>query len=324
MRLIEHDMLEPKNLLFKLRQLRSLRYLGLLGVIAMLLVIGTVLSPYFFSGSNMQNILQGAAVTGILASGETLVILSAGIDLSVGAVLALSAVIGASYSPHDITGFLLFTALTGGLVGLFNGLLIVFGKIPPFVVTLASLSIARGLALVVSSGNPIYFDIPHYVDISNVSLLGVPIPAVMFFIVVAILIFVLKFFPFGRGIYAVGANKEVARLSGISIQRILLGVYCIGGLLSGVAAIVYTSYTSVAQPQAANGIELDAIAVVVIGGTNLFGGEGGVGRTIYGTFVIAILRNIFNLMNMQTPMQNIMMGFAILLALLLQRRRRDS
>ena len=324
MRLIEHGILEPRDLLFRLRQLRSLRYLSLLGVIAMLMVIGTVLSPYFLSGSNMQNILQGAAVTGILASGETLVILSAGIDLSVGAVLALSAVVGASYSPHDMIGFLLFTALTGGLVGLFNGLLVVFGKIPPFVVTLASLSIARGLALVISSGNPIYFDISHYVDMSNASLLGIPLPAVLFFIVVAILIFVLKFLPFGRGIYAVGANQEVARLSGISIQRILVGVYSVGGLLSGVAAIVYTSYTSVAQPQAANGMELDAIAVVVIGGTNLFGGEGGVGRTIYGTFVIAILRNIFNLMNMQTPTQNIMMGFAILLALLLQRRRRDA
>lgn len=317
-------LVESSGLLSRLRRQRPLRHLSLLGVIAALIVIGTVLSPYFFSGSNMQNILQGAAVTGILAAGETLVILSASIDLSVGAVLALSAVIGATYAPHSLLGFLLLTAATGGVVGLFNGAVVVFGRIPPFVVTLASLSAARGLALVVSNSNPVYFEIPHYVDMSTVSILGIPLPAIFFFMVVGILAFVLKFLPFGRGIYAVGASQEVARLSGISVRKVLIGVFTIGGLLSGISAVVYTSYTSVAQPGAANGMELDAIAVVVIGGTNLFGGEGGVGRTIYGTFVIAILRNIFNLLNMQTPMQSIMMGLAILLALLFQRRSRET
>jgi ribose transport system permease protein len=317
------NQLQPNHSKLNAKRRFHFSHQGLMLVLIVLVIIASLISPYFLTVDNFQNIILGLSVTGILAIGMTFVILTAGIDLSVG-VLALSAIIAASYGGGNFLAFSIFALITGLVFGLLNGLGVVWGGIPAFVVTLASLSVARGLAFMISHGNPIYFQIPGYTEMSNLLIAGIPLPGLFFAVIAALAAFVLRYLPFGRNVYAVGASEEVARLSGIPVRKVLLSVYGLSGLLSGFAAILYTSYTSVAQPGAASGFELDAIAIVVIGGTSLFGGVGSIAGTVYGTVIIALLRNIFNLLNMQTPTQNVMMGLAIVIALLFQRKGNGS
>jgi len=298
--------------------------LGLLSVIVILFFVGCLASPYFFRVSNFQNIVRSLAVTGILALGETIVILTGGIDLSVGGVLAFSAMVSATYASSNMFALTVVALLTGFLAGSVSGLGVITGRMPPFVATLATLTICRGSGFLLSNSMPKYFNIPRFTGLSKMLVFGIPFPGFVFLVVALILVFVLRYLPFGRALYAVGASQTVARFSGIQVKRTLFTAYALAGLLSGLAAVVYTSYTSVAQADAANSYELDAIAMAVVGGTSLSGGMGSITGTILGVIIMAMLRNIFNLLNFQSPMQQILMGVALSIAVLIQSKSRES
>ncbi len=296
----------------------NIQHAGLIGIIILLLVVASFSSPYFLSVSNFQNIIRSMAVIGILAVGQTFVILTSGIDISVGAVLALSAVVASVGSGNNFTLFCVLAISVGLLFGVLNGLAVVFGRIPAFITTLATMTAARGLAEVISNSNPIYINIPGYADISNILILGIPLPGVFIIVIAAIAAFVLRYLPYGRSVYSVGSSEEVSRLSGLPVKSVLFSVYVISGLLAGLAAVLYTSYTAVSQANAANGMEMNTITIVVLGGTSMLGGVGSIAGTVYGTIIIGLLQNLFNLLNMQTPMQQVMMGIVLIIALLLQ------
>ena len=294
---------------------------GLILVIAATFLIGSFISPYFLQVSNFQNIVRNLAVTGILAIGETFVVLTGGIDLSVGGVLALCGIIAALYGGSDMATFIILSLVVGLLMGIINGVGVASKRIPPFIMTLAILNVCRGASFLLCKNMPIFFTISGFTELSTQLVLGVPLPGFIFLIVALIAMFILKYLPFGREIYAVGSNAEVARFSGLNVKRTLVLAYAASGLLAGLAAIVYTSYTSVAQANGANGFELDAIAMTVVGGTSLSGGRGGIAGTLLGVILMALLRNIFNLLNFQSPLQQVLMGVCLGIAVLLQSAR---
>jgi ribose transport system permease protein len=293
-------------------------------VIALVVVVavGLTTSDHFASQANFQNIITAASVSGILAVGQTFVILTAGIDLSVASTLALSMVIAATYAPANLTMLVLVALGVGLAAGLVNGLVTVIGRIPAFIVTLATMSAGSGLAFVVTDGNPVYITNETYIVLSTTYVAGVPLVGIVFLVCALAGGVVLHWLPFGRSIYAVGDNEEAARVAGIRVGGVKAAVFVIAGVLAAVAGLINTSFTGVAQPGAGAGLELDAIAIVVLGGTSLFGGRGTMTGTFLGALVIGTLRDVFNLAGLSTPYQNIMMGVAILVALLLQRTGR--
>lgn len=299
-------------------------YVWLLLIIVVLVALGASLSPYFFKVSNFQNIVRSLAVTGILALGETYVILSGGTDLSVGGVLAFSAIVGTQFAGGNIVSFVLTAILAGMLAGCLSGLGVISGRIPSFIATLATLNICRGACYLISKSMPIYLRLDGYTSLSRTVLFGLPLPGVIFLVVALASVFALKYLSFGRNLYAVGANKTVARLSGVPVKSTIFAAYAIAGLLAGLAACVHISYTGVAQPDAGAGYELDAIAMTVIGGTSMNGGTGGITGTILGVVIMALLKNIFNLLNIQTPLQTILMGCALAIAVFIQTKPKET
>ncbi|HWC83448.1 MAG TPA: ABC transporter permease [Pseudonocardiaceae bacterium] len=293
---------------------------ALVGVI----VLGFLTTPHFASGANLQNIVTAISVSGVLAVGQTFVILTGGIDLSVASILALSAVLAGTLAPGNLLLFVLLALAVGIAVGLLNGLLTVLGRIPAFIVTLATMSAASGLAFVVTNGNPVYITSQTYIELSTASIAGIPLVGIIFAVAALIGGFALRSLPLGRYVYAVGDNEEAARVAGLRVGAVKITVFVISGALAAVASVIDTSFTGVAQPGAGTGLELDAIAIVVLGGTNLFGGRGTMTGTFLGALVIGTLRDIFNLLGLSTPYQDIMMGAAIVIALLLQRSRQHS
>lgn len=316
--------LEPKLLLNKQRLKHISTYMWLTMTIVVFMIFSSFLSPYFFKFANFQNIIRSLAVTGILALGETFVILTGGIDLSVGGVLALSAIVATNYAGGNMVSFVLVAVLTGAVAGSLNGLGVISERMPAFITTLAVLNICRGASYVISKSMPIYLRLANYTSLSRMQVAGIPLPGFIFLMVALILVFVLRNLPFGRNLYAVGANANVARLSGVPVKRTMFFAYVISGMLAGLAACVHISYTSVAQPDAGSGYELDAIAMTVIGGTSLNGGRGGTVGTIQGVIIMALLRNIFNLLNIQTPTQTILMGCALAMAVIIQTTPKES
>lgn len=295
----------------------------LLGLI--LLVVALALtSPSFLTVSNLTNIGIQASVVAILAFGMTFVIITAGIDLSVGSLAALSAV--AAGWAGTVGGFPplislilgLFVGMAGGLV---NGVLVAFGKIPSFIATLAMLSIGRGLTLVISDGSPIPTSGPISFLGSRIGWLPVPILVMIVMGIIASII--LNKTLAGRTMYAIGGNEEASRLSGLAVRRNLLYVYVLAGLFAGVAGMVLAGRLSSAQPQAATGYELDAIAAVVIGGASLFGGVGKISGTLLGALVLAVIRNGLNLLNVNPFWQQVAIGVVIALAVLGDSLRRQ-
>jgi len=253
----------------------------------------------------------------------TLVILLGGIDLSVGSILALSSVaiatlIQAGFNPLLAT---LLGVVGGGLMGLFNGLVISKGKVAPFIATLASMTILRGLALVVSGGSPITgFDSDLFSMLGGGYVAGlVPIPVVWMLIMFGLFAFLLKKTVFGRHVYATGGNEEAARLSGVKVDQIKLWVYTLSGAMSAMAGVVLTSRLNSAQPTAGSGYELDAIAAVVLGGTSLTGGRGWIFGTLMGALLIGVLNNGLNLLGVSSFYQQVIKGVVILLAVLIDR-----
>ena len=288
--------------------------------LAFVLLAGSlaIYSPAFRTLSNVQNILQQISVNGIMAIGMTLVIITAGIDLSVGSVLALSAVVATSFAQgnHPLLVPVGLGVLTGLVCGAVNGVLIAKRRLAPFIVTLAMMTVARGLALVYTSGRPEINLTDAYDQIGG----GSVGPAVIFFVVVLLGAFILHYTRFGRYVYAVGGNELAAKVSGVNTDRVLIWVYAFTGALAGVAGIVESSRIMSGEPSAGEGYELNAIAAVVIGGTSLSGGVGSIAGTIIGVLIIGVMNNGLDLLNVSSYWQLVVKGLIIVCAVLLDRK----
>ncbi|TXS40495.1 transporter [Streptomyces sp. uw30] len=299
---------------------------GALTALIVLVIAMSALSGDFLDPDNLLNVGVQAAVTAVLAFGVTFVIVSAGIDLSVGSVAALSATVLAwTATSHGVPVVIavLLAVATGIAAGLVNGFLIAYGKLPPFIATLAMLSVARGLSLVISEGSPIAF--PDSVSHLGDTLGGwLPVPVLVMIVMGLIAAFVLGRTYIGRSMYAIGGNEEAARLSGLRVKKQKLAIYALSGVFAAVAGVVLASRLSSAQPQAADGYELDAIAAVVIGGASLAGGTGKASGTLIGALILAVLRNGLNLLNVSAFWQQVVIGVVIALAVLFDTLRRKA
>lgn len=287
---------------------------ALVGLVALCLAL-FIATPHFLTVNNVINIGIQAATVAILAFGMTFVIVTAGIDLSVGAVAALGAMVSAWFFvdaglPGWIT--LILGLGTGLLAGAISGLATAYGKLPAFIATLAMMSIARGATLVISQGSPI--PTAPSVNWMGSTVAGIPIPIVMMVIAGLLCWFILSRTVLGRSMYAIGGNMEAARLSGLPVKKILVSVYALSGLFAGLAGLVMAGRLSSAQPQAGVGYELDAIAAVVIGGASLAGGVGRATGTLIGAILLAVIRNGLNLLNVSSFWQQIVIGLVIALA----------
>lgn len=293
------------------------------GLILLSLIFG-FMSDKFFSVDNLLTVALQSAIIAIIAIGQTYVIVTTGIDLSIGSNIALAGIVAAILMtsgvavPIAVIGGL----LSGCLVGLINGLIVVYGNIPPFIVTLGTMSIVRGVSLVITKGIPVT-DLPEaFTIIGTGSIASIPIPAVIMFILVAIFGFVLAKTKLGRYTYAIGSNFEAARLSGINTKRTLISIYIISGFLAACAGLILAARVVSAQPTAGTGYELDAVAASVIGGASLLGGEGMILGTFIGALVIGVLRNGLNLINVSAFWQQIVIGAVIIAAVYIDRIKR--
>ena len=312
-----------------------LKRFGPLLFLLVLMVVFTIMNPNFLNPVNLFNVLRQISITGLIALGMTFVILTAGIDLSVGSLLALCGMIAAvvakggtanTLSLESAAGAgygwfaaLLAALLTGALCGLIQGLAITRLKVPPFVVTLGGLTIFRGLTLTISSGGPISgftADMRWW----GTGLVGpVPVPVIIFLGAALLCHLILRYTRYGRSVYAVGGNAEAARLSGLRVDRILVSVYVIVGFFCGLAAFVLAARLNSAEAVAGIGYELTVISAVVIGGTSLFGGVGSVGGTVVGAALIGVLVNGLVLNNVSSYTQQIVIGLILILAVAFDR-----
>jgi len=314
--------------------------LGLIGLILVLTVVWDLfISPEmritgkFFTARNLGNIFRQNSEYGLLAVGMTFVILSGGIDLSVGSLLAFSSVLTASMierQPLAGPGYALLVVALGlagaAALGLGNGLMVVLGRLQPFIATLAMMSIARGFAFLWTRGRGIDLlgDEPKLFEFLGSDLGPIPVPAILFLGSVLCSLLVLHRTRLGRFIYAIGSNEAAARLSGVPVGKIKVLVYTICGFLCGVAAMTYTARNYAGRPDDGLGFELDAIAAVVIGGTNLMGGRGGVGGTLIGALIIGVLNNVLGIRGVDPNLQRVLKGAIIVAAVLLQRERKSD
>lgn len=310
----------------KLKAILS-KYQSVIGLIIFSIII-SFLSDRFMTGSNIFNIFRQTSINAIIAVGMTFVILTGGIDLSVGSTFAFSGAIaaflvGSGYNPFIA---MLAALVVGAGVGVANGVVITKGKLQPFIVTLATMTIIRGVTLVFTDGKPISAGYEKNAEIfskiGNGYTFGVPNPILIMFLIVALGYFILRHTTIGRYVYAIGGNEEAAKLSGINVHRIKIFVYGISGLLAALAGIIITARLSSAPPTAGTGYELDAIAAVVLGGTSLAGGIGSILGTIVGALIIGILNNALNLLDVTSYYQLLVKGLVILVAVLLDRKEK--
>ena len=290
----------------------------LLGLIGLSIVLW-IMTPYFLTVSNLLNVAQQTSINAIIAVGMTFVIITAGIDLSVGSLVAFSGVVLASVLQAGVP--LPIAILVGLGVGLFcgmiNGLLITHGRIPPFISTLGMMSVARGAALLYTKGRPVSGFSENFRYLATGEIFHIPVPVIIMGVVCILAHFVLNRTKLGRYAYAIGGNEEAAILSGINVKLYKTMVYALCGLLSGLAALILTARLNSAQPIAGNMYELDAIAATVIGGTSLMGGEGTVLGTLIGALIMGVLRNGLNLLGVSSFIQQIVIGSVIIIAVLM-------
>jgi ribose transport system permease protein len=292
-------------------------------VVVLLVIVGTVRDgTIFFSTANLWNVLVQASVAGTIAVGMTFVIATGGIDLAVGSVLAAAAVVGGHYfHGAGSAAFMLGTVATAVAFGAVSGLAVAWLRIVPFVATLAMLAAARGIAQQVSHQTPVQLsDLEALTRIGSQRLLGVPIPAIVFLVVVALGWVLLNRTRYGRYVIAVGGNREAARIAGIRVRPILFSVYVLVGVCTGIASLLQTGQLASASPVVGLGLELDAIAAVVIGGTSLAGGRCSMIGTLFGVLTFALIFNLLTLENVESQVQQILRGVVILGAVAVQRR----
>jgi len=289
-------------------------FLGLLGLCLAL----SLLTPHFLSVSNLLNVMEQTTINAVIALGMTCVILTAGIDLSVGSLVALSGVALASALQAGLPAWLavLVGLLVGAAGGLVNGALITLGRLPPFIATLGMMSVARGLALVYTAGRPISGFEAGFRSLSTGRPLGIPAPILITLGVYAVGHLALTRTRFGRYVYAIGGNEEATRLSGVAVRFHKAMVYLLSGAASGLAAALLTARLNSAQPIAGIMYELDAIAATVIGGTSLMGGSGSLPGTLIGALIMGVLRNGLNLLGVSSFLQQIVIGVVIIVAVL--------
>ncbi len=299
--------------------------------LSLVLMIGffSIGSPYFMTFDNLMTVILQTSVIGILAIGVTFVIISAGIDLSLGSVLALAGmVIGKTVNAGlPLWLSVLLGVLVATVMGFLNGFLVAKATLPPFIATLGIMMIARGLTLVISEARPVYFLVaPAFKQISQSSLFGaVPYPILYLLFLALLASFVLRRLAIGRHAYGLGSNETAVKLSGVSVERVKIFTYTVCGFLSGIAGVVLTSRLISAQPSAGLSYELDAISAAVIGGASLSGGEGTILGTMIGALIMGVLKNGLNLMNVSQFWQQVAMGIVVIGAVYLDivRRRRS-
>ena len=294
------------------------RQFGTLIGLIVLSAILWILTPYFLTVSNLLNIAQQTSINAIIAVGMTFVIITAGIDLSVGSILAFSGVVLAGILriglPFPVA---ILVGLGVGLCcGLVNGLLRTYGRLPPFISTLGMMSVARGAALLFSNGRPISGFSKSFRFLATGEIFHIPMPVIFMIVIYLIAHFVLTRTKLGRYTYAIGGNEEAAILSGVNVKFYKAMVYGLCGMLSGAAAIILTARLNSAQPIAGIMYELDAIAATVIGGTSLMGGEGTIVGTMIGALIMGVLRNGLNLLGVSSFIQQIVIGSVIIIAVL--------
>jgi inositol transport system permease protein len=299
------------------------------GLLFVILLVGlglTLTTDTFLSVANLTNVARQVSINGILAVGVTFVLLTAGVDLSLGSVVALSGVTCATFAhPGDHPVFVPIAVglLTGTACGLVNGVLVTRGSVAPFIVTLGMMTIARGLALIVSGGRPVA-NMSNELTALAGDFLGIPIPVLCFAGVALAAWFFLRNFRLGRHIYAVGGNENAARAAGVPVERVKLFAYGLCGLLTGLAGVVLAARITTGQPNAGQAYELDAIAAVVIGGTSLAGGVGTITGTLLGVLLIGVINNGLDLLGVSSYYQAVIKGVIIVGAVWLDRRQARS
>lgn len=296
----------------------------LLGLLLIIIII-SFMSPSFLTATNIFNVLRQVSISALIAFGMTFVILTGGIDLSVGSTLALTGAISAGLLASGMDPFLamLIGLLLGAVLGAVNGVIIAKGKVAPFIATLATMTIYRGLTLVYTDGKPVsgLGDSVLFQMFGKGYFLGIPVPVITMLIAFLVLYFILRKTTFGRRVYAIGGNEEASRLSGINVDRITIAVYSLTGMLAALSALILTSRLNSAQPTAGQSYELDAIAAVVLGGTSLTGGRGWIFGTLVGALIIGVLNNGLNLIGVSSFFQQVVKGVVILIAVLIDRKK---
>jgi len=303
-----------------------LKNYGILIAFFAICVIISILSPVFLAPNNIINVIRQTSIYGIIAVGMTFVILTGGIDLSVGSILAVSGAVcaGLIHAQLPVAAVIAAALGVGIAFGVFNGLFITLGKITPFVVTLGMMGIARGITLIYTNGYPISGLPEDFRFVGSGYLFGLPIPVLIFIAVVLVAHFVLTQTRMGRYTYAIGGNEAAVRLSGINANFYKALAYVISGATAGLSSVILTARLNSAEPVAGNGYELDVIAAVVIGGTSLSGGRGSIWGTFIGALMIGVINNGMNLLGISSYFQLVVKGFIIIGAVWLDRLRDES
>jgi len=310
-----------------MQYINNIRQYGLLIVFGIICLIISLITPQFLTVSNWTIIVTQVSINALLAFGVTFVIITGGIDLSLGSIVAVSGVTSAMLAHPDSYPVLIpisMGLLAGLLMGAFNGFIITKSKIAPFIVTLGTMTIGRGLALILSDGRPVSNLSDSFNYLGSGTVLGIPVLILIFILVFALCSVILSKTILGRYIYAVGGNEQAARASGINIERVKLSVYSISGLLAGLAGILLASRITTGQPNAGAGFELDAIAAVVIGGTSTSGGKGSMAGTLIGVLLIGVINNGLDLLNVTSYYQQVVMGIIIIGAVVLDSLNQKS
>lgn len=297
----------------------SLRSFALVFVIIAIVIIMSFASPVFMTSKNIVNIIRQISINGIIAVGMTFVILTGGIDLSVGSVVAITSVMCGSLLETGVHWLLAcgIAIIVSLLFGAFNGVMIAYVGFQPFIATLATVTMGSGIALVFSDGKPFTIKNPSFLAIGQGYIGKIPIPIILLVFVVAIGLIVLKTTTFGRYVFAVGGNKNAAKLSGVRTRRVELMVYVISALCASIVGLILSARISSGQPTAGEGYELDAIAATAIGGTSMSGGVGSLTGTVFGFVILGLVTNSMNLLNINSFYQQIVKGILIILAVFL-------
>lgn len=314
-----------KNALHKIKLGNKMETGSLVLVVVALGLVLSLATRTFFTPTNLLNVMRQVSINGILAIGMTFVVLTGGIDLSVGSLVAFCGIVVAGLLRDlgmPILPVVIISILVGTLLGAVNGYFVAYWGAAPFVVTLSLMTIARGMTYVYCDGKPISPLPEAFLTIGKGSILGLPIPAIILLMAFAAGYCTLKYFRVGRYIYAVGGNENAAMVSGINVRKMKLITYAISGAMCGVAAVILTARVSAGLPQAGQGYELDAIAATVIGGTRLSGGRGKLLGTVLGTLLLGIVSNGLDLLNVSSFYQQIVKGLIILGAILIDSKRK--
>lgn len=305
----------------------TMKYMSeLTTVIALIILIAviTIINSNFLTANNLLNLLLQVTSNALIAFGMTFVILTGGIDLSVGSILALSSALTAGLlgSGMPVALAILISLILGCILGMMNGLLISYGKLAPFIVTLATMTIFRGATLVYTNGNPItkgLSDTFLFQFLGQGYIVGIPFPVIIMFIVFIVLYVLLHKTAFGKSVYAIGGNEKAAYISGVKLNKVKIIIYSISGIMASISGLIITSRLSSAQPTAGASYEMDAIAAVVLGGTSLSGGKGRILGTLIGALIIGVLNNGLNIIGVSAFWQQVVKGVVILIAVLIDR-----